>query len=386
MGAPRRFRIMQPVSHVQARGPLTPSQLVAFDNVVADQRMPAAMAELLARQRHYVSVPDGKLDLAARMKRHADLAGVWELDAPARTFAGLSGRSADTVAGEAMRGHSTGDGRVAAFRPPWVDHIFHPKLSGRPDGPSLRTRDGGRIQTTDGSRGVYGIDNRQLFHPGGYPWHCIGRVLTSLDPAKEATVLGTGVLVGPRHVLTAAHLMPWGSPSWKIAFLPGYYDGQPVPGVGSGSWVSDYRLDPQAFRVGARDMALLRLYDPLGDVLGYFGAHTYQPAWQDEVWWMLVGYPREVSDTRPSAQGGIAVVGHEADGDFMELKHFGDATGGDSGGPLFATWDDGFPYVIGVLSGNKLRVGGGRPDEDVNVCAGGGALSTFINYWRENWP
>jgi len=53
--------------------------------------------------------------------------------------------------------------------------------------------------------------------------------------------------------------------------------------------------------------------------------------------------------------------------------------------PFFGIWPDGFPYVIGTVSGGEAITGGGQ-DEDNNICAGGQALSDLINYWRTNWP
>jgi hypothetical protein len=37
----------------------------------------------------------------------------------------------------------------------------------------------------------------------------------------------------------------------------------------------------------------------------------------------------------------------------MQLEHQGDSTKGDSGGPFFSFWPDGFPYVIGIVSGGE---------------------------------
>jgi len=92
-----------------------------------------------------------------------------------------------------------------------------------------------------------------------------------------------------------------------------------------------------------------------------------------------------VTAERPSFQAGIPVLDNDIDGDAMELEHQGDTTAGDSGGPFFGIWPDGFPYVIGTVSGGEAITGGGQ-DEDNNICAGGQALANLINYWRTNWP
>jgi hypothetical protein len=171
-----------------------------------------------------------------------------------------------------------------------------------------------------------------------------------------------------------------------MLFVPGYYDGNSVVGSGANSWVSDFRsLDSGAASVSAHDISLLRLYDPLGDQLGSFGTKVYDRAWQDGNYWTLVGYPNAVTSERPSFQGGIPVLDNDVDGDAMELEHQGDVTGGDSGGPFFGVWPDGFPYVVGTVSGGEAITGGGQ-DEDNNICAGGQALVNLVSYWLANWP
>jgi hypothetical protein len=369
---------------VDDSAPLTPSELVFQDNVVASKQMPGDMVRRLAERRLYLSLPDPKADLSAHLKRHG---GFWEIALPAKSTVGLPGRTAERLNPKSIPKHLLGKRQTDAFRPAWTDHVFHPKLSGVPDMPQtfLRTIKGRRIRPV---YGVFGSDDRKAYYPSGYPWQCIGRVFTRKDASKPGwSWYGSGALVGPRHVLTAGHIAPWGSANWGMLFVPGYYDGSSVVGSGANSWVSDFRsLDSGTASVSAHDLSLLRLYDPLGDQLGWFGSKVYDPAWQDGNYWTLVGYPIRVTSERPSFQIGIPVLDNDVDGDAMELEHQGDATRGDSGGPFFGTWPDA-PYIIGTVSGGesgweKLD----RENEDTNICAGGPDLVNLINYWRTNWP
>lgn len=376
-----------PNTHLGSKeAPLTPSQLVFRENVAATEQLSDDMARQLARRRLYMSTPDAKADLSAHLKRRTDVAGVWYTDLPTKSVVGLPGRTAERLDPKSIPKNILGKTHLDGFRPPWADHVFHPKLSGVPDAPPtfLRTIKGRRIRP---NYGVFGSDDRKVYYPSGYPWQCIGRVFTWKDSSQPGwSLAGSGVLVGPRHVLTAGHMAPWGSPNWGMLFVPGYYDGNSVVGSGANSWVSDFRsLDSGAATVSAHDISILRLYDPLGDQLGYFGAKLYDRSWQDGNYWTLVGYPRMVTAERPSYQAGIPVLDNDVDGDAMELEHQGDSTAGDSGGPFFGIWPDGYPYVIGTVSGGEAITGGGQ-DEDNNICAGGQALANLINYWRTNWP
>jgi V8-like Glu-specific endopeptidase len=373
-----------PINYPNREGtPLTPSQLVFRDTIAATEKLPDAVAQRLGQRRVYLSVANAKANLTEYLKRHEEAAGVWEIDLPAKSMVGLPGRTGERLDPKSMPKEITGKTHLPAFRPPWADHVFHPKLSGLPDTPQtlMRTIKGGKVQP---HYGVYGPDDRLPYYPSGYPWQCIGRIFTWKDSSQPGwSFYGSGVLVGPRHVLTAGHLAPWGSSNWAMLFVPGYYDGNSVVGSGANSWVSDFRsLDSGAASVSAHDLTILRLYDPLGNQLGYFGSKLYDRAWQDGNYWTLVGYPSQVTSERPSYQSGIPVLDNDVDGDAMELEHHGDSTSGDSGGPFFGTWPDGFPYVIGTVSGGESFTGG----EDNNICAGGQALVNLISYWLTNWP
>jgi V8-like Glu-specific endopeptidase len=196
---------------------------------------------------------------------------------------------------------------------------------------------------------------------------------------------GTAALVGPRVVVTASHLLPFGAPAGasKVLFVPGYFDGASVAGPGAASWVTEavgytFEPDDQAF-----DMAVLRLNEPVGDWLGYMGARTYLSGWEDKPVWEMVGYPGDVAMAqRPSFEVGISVLDDDSDGDFLEIEHHGDSSDGNSGGPLFSFWPNG-PYVIGVLSGLERRTG---PDaEDANVSAGGKGMVDLVRWARDTW-
>lgn len=188
--------------------------LVFHDNLFATEQMPDDMVRRLAQRRLYLSSADAKADLSAHLKRHADIAGFWEIDLPAKSTVGLPGHTAERLDPKSIPKHLLGKTQTDGFRPPWADLVYHPRLSGVPDAPQtlLRTIKGRRIRP---AYGVFGSDDRKPYYPSGYPWHCIGRVFTWTDSSQPGwSFSGSGVLVGPRHVLTAGHVAPWGSPNW----------------------------------------------------------------------------------------------------------------------------------------------------------------------------
>jgi len=178
--------------------------------------------------------------------------------------------------------------------------------------------------------------------------------------------------------------VPWGSGNWAMKFIPAYYDGGSTLGAGVWSWVSDAHgyNDP----VSAHDMAVLRLYTPLGSAYGYFGTKAYDSGWEGGNYWTLAGYPGAVAGAnRPSRQMWWPVVDDDGDGDADKLEYYADSTPGDSGGPVFGFWS-GAPYAIGANSGGETESFLWWTTEDDNVAAGGGALNSLVRWARTNWP
>jgi hypothetical protein len=233
--------------------------------------------------------------------------------------------------------------------------------------------------------------NRQAFFPSGYPWQCIGRIFAYTDPYSfNWTWTASGVLVGRNVVLTASHAVPWESNPAMIQFVPAYFNGVSTLGPNIASYVdaaSAYYQEPAEPDRAAWDFAVLRLADPLGDSLGWFGSRTYDDGWNDGNYWTMVGYPLDIAGgEQPSWQNGISFHDDDEDSDAMELEtNNGDATPGDSGGPFFGWWDgDDGPSVVGVVSAQEEEWVGLGP-EDNNVAAAGSPMVDLIVWAQNNW-
>ena len=369
--------------------PLTAEELLSLDNVSAQREAPPHIVHQLATRLLNLSGSGEGIERAVSdADRHADS---FSLALPASVKVGLPGRTLEVFDREAIRA-AVGDVRhVEGYRPEWADLIYHPKVAAKPPRKRMRTFDGRRVTPLQNQEFIYPPDDRHIYYPSGYPWQCIGKV--DIYPNGESdnpTEWGSGVLIGDRIVLTAGHVAaaPSDPHDWKMRFTASMYNGSSVSGPGAVSYVSDSQWWGDG--VSGHDIGLLRLYEPLGTSLGYFGAKTYDSSWNNGGYWILSGYPYDIANANsPSRQFGIAVLDEDSDiENSAELEHHGDTASGDSGGPFFGFWaDDPIPYAVGTTSGHET-IGGPSwtGGEDNNIEAGGALMEQVIATARQNWP
>jgi V8-like Glu-specific endopeptidase len=388
-------------SRIQVDAPLTPDQLLSYDNVPGSSEMPVELKKYLTTSRLIMTTSEKGFKFDKQNHQHSiDGDYVYEWNLPSGTFVGQLVRKVMDLKTKPPPKQGIGSAQIRPHKPAWADHIYHPKRTIASRGIIMPKRTiTSRLHKEVLHRpkphrngqvfyGVYGVDDRTVYYPSGYPWQCVGRIFVYINQWQNWNWSGSGVLVGPRVVLTAGHVVPWDvqSPSFfGMLFVPGYYDGVSVLGGGARSWVtqaSGYSVSYYSRYPDAQDMAVLRLQDPLGDSLGYFGSKGYFNDWQSMRYFNLTGYPGMVAGAeRPSYEPGIEVMDSDANGDFVELEFQDDSTPGDSGAPFWATWSDGFPYVIGTISGGEAT-----SEEDNNIAAGGKGMDDLIRSARTNWP
>ena len=223
---------------------------------------------------------------------------------------------------------------------------------------------------------IFAPENRQVLWDTSYPWGTNGRVTTGNG-------WGSGVLVGPRHLLTCSHVIVWnadGSCGW-VDFIPAYFDRPPGP-FGSASairWYAYRKVTGPTIDAdeGRHDYCVLVLNWRIGDVVGWMGSKSYTDSWDGNGWWTHVGYPSDFGGHRPTWQNGIAMDGDPADADSNErIYHFGDVIPGQSGGAVFGWWAEG-PHAIAVQSGQTPAR---------NSASGGSYIPNLINQARSEFP
>lgn len=350
-----------------------------------DKALPTRVAKALATPRLYVTGVADQSEVAQHISPVEGVDAAWSLALPHAHNFGLPGRTGERLDRASVE--IPGGDSVEPQRPDWSGIAYQPRGASAFSHGRMRRIQG---RTIEPYSGIYdNPDARKVYYPQAYPWRCVGRIFTWTNWGSPGwSWSGSGVLVGPRHVLTAGHVAPWGSSNWGMLFVPAYWDGASLYGAGASSYVSDYRGWNTGGSVAAHDTSVLRLYEPLGSQLGWMGSKVYDGGWEGGAYWSMAGYPGAIAGAqRPAYQSGIAVLDDDEDGDAMEIEHHGDASPGESGGPMFGFWS-GSPYAIGSTSGGETISGGflGIGNEDNNIEAGGSAMVDLVKWGQANWP
>lgn len=222
---------------------------------------------------------------------------------------------------------------------------------------------------------VFPPENRSTLWSTAYPWSACGRVDTALGWAS-------GVMVGPRHLLTCSHVVQWlpGNSTGWMRFRPCYFDGS-APFGDAWATLTYYKMKVSGPTIdlveGMYDYVVVVLNRRLGDITGWHGSRGYTDSWDGGNYWTHVGYPGDLSGgNRPYFQNGVALDGawwqfdsHEA------MSHQGDVWPGQSGGPFFGWWQgDVGPRAVAVQSSHNSsenNASGGQDLVDLVIQARG---------------
>lgn len=258
---------------------------------------------------------------------------------------------------------------LAGYAPPWLGVSFAPKRTGMPP-PPIVTHRGERLHPLV----IHQPENRRTYNDSTYPWGCVCRI-TRPDGFR-----GSGVLIGPRHVLTASHVVQWntnvaerievhfaGNSALATAFTEVAYAYTQINGDPTSSTVDE-------------DYAVIVLNQRLGDRFGFFGTKLYDSSWDDDAVWDTIGYAVDVAQSNfPTFQLNVSLDEDELDlGSGRAMTTSADAMPIQSGSPMFGRWTgDPVGYAVAVMSAE----GGGH-----NWCSGGSDLNGIVRHARTQNP
>jgi V8-like Glu-specific endopeptidase len=229
---------------------------------------------------------------------------------------------------------------------------------------------------------VFSPDDRYTFSDTGFPWCTAGRVETSLGG------WASGVMIGPRHLLTCSHTIGWiANPDPYVAgwvrFAPSYFDGSEPFGDAWGIhiyWQEQVTPPTISGTEGRNDYVVVVLDRRMGDLTGWMGSRTYSDSWDGGTYWSHIGYPGDLaSGTRPSFQGSFSLDGHATQpGTNQEIHHKADVWPGQSGGPVFGWWSgEPWPRVVADQSWQN---------SSTNGASGGSNMVDLVIRARSDFP
>lgn len=258
---------------------------------------------------------------------------------------------------------------VPAYRPPWIGASFAPKPMRLPPPPRL-------------FHGGYEYnplvvfpphDDRKIYSDLNYPWTCVCRITNATG------AVGSGVLIGPRHVLTASHMVDWSTdqPEKIEVHLAGTVAAAVAFDVLAMAFTHIQGNTALPSDQVDEDYAVLVTEERLGERFGWFGTRIYDSSWDGGNYWWSIGYPAGV--IFPFFQRDKSLDEDALDyGSGRAMTTSADTQGGQSGSPMFGFWD-GLPYVVAVMSAE-------HPSKNENWCSGGSDLTALVNRARNEYP
>jgi V8-like Glu-specific endopeptidase len=222
---------------------------------------------------------------------------------------------------------------------------------------------------------IFNPDGRRAYYDENYPWRCLVRITTPRGWS------GSGVLIGPRHVLTASHCVDW-TPGWLTVDVM-YSDTRSLASANGIRAYAESKVGPGSIPddESDEDYAVIVLDQPLGEIYGWFGSRTYDSGWDDETTaWHSIGYPQDWSGSGEIAAWQTNFYLNELGADYGSARLIRSQTfdnwPGQSGSPVFGFWAEG-PYAVGVVSGEG---------SDYNYISGGSLLPSLVRRARNEHP
>lgn len=248
-------------------------------------------------------------------------------------------------------------------QPSWVAGAAVPRKAPRPLSPQKIEHRGELLDPGL----VFSPDDRRTYNDRSYPWGTVCKVVT-------AGGWGSGVIVGPRHVLTASHVVDWsrnGAGTVEVHRAGGSVAARtPITRV----WFYTKVTGTVGWSEVDEDYAVLITSARVGNRFGWLGTRTYDSGWDGDPYWYSIGYPGDIASGNSPVWQRRKWLDEDAwdFGGGRSMTTDTDLIPGQSGSPKFAFWDDG-PYVVAVWSSFSSTE---------NWCSGGSDMTRLVRHAR----
>jgi V8-like Glu-specific endopeptidase len=206
---------------------------------------------------------------------------------------------------------------------------------------------------------VKGRDGREKIpRPDNWPYSVHGRLFMKMNGENH---VGSGTLIGPRFVLTAAHNIYSHDHTREFDIR----DMEFVPGMNgfSAPWGRIRiveRCYPNEYRTNKKeDYAILVLERDIGDHIGMFGLKAHNRADVDDKACKIYGYPLSIDNQPPNHHCLWGMEGRVKVDNMGDLMYYEiDTSGGQSGSAIWYNEGDKY-YIVGVhvLGSNNYNAG-----------------------------
>jgi V8-like Glu-specific endopeptidase len=211
-----------------------------------------------------------------------------------------------------------------------------------------------------------------------YPWGCVCRI------SNANGKMGSGALIGPRHVLTASHVVAWNTDAAEKIELHFVGNTASATVFDTDAYAFTQIMDDPTATTLDEDYAVLVINERLGDRWGWLGSKTYNSSWDDLNVWSNMGYASQPGPSFPLFQRGKRLDEDEFDyGSGRAMTTDADACTIQSGSPMFGFWpNDPGAYAVAVMSAiGEIFLSGLE-----NWCSGGSDLPRLVNIARGENP